>query len=167
LMQATDTSAGALHHHFPTKKALALKTLAERVTPAVRKAWIDPIRQAPALDKGIAEVFSDIILGIKKRGRVLGCPLNNLALELALGDSDLREGIEAVFSEWQAVLAERISRTPGGSQLDGNERAAAANFIISAYSGAMNMAKASQSPAPLADTAALLTQWLREHHLAS
>jgi AcrR family transcriptional regulator len=167
LIRATNTTAGALHHHFPTKKAIALAVLAERVRPLVRQTWIDPIRQAPALDKGVAEVFDEIIPGIKKRRRVLGCPLNNLALELALSDRDLREGIEDVFSEWRAALAERIGRTPGGTGFDEKERTAAANFIISVYSGAMNLAKATQSPGPLADAAALLTQWLREHHLAA
>ena len=164
LMQATKTSAGALHHHFPTKKALALAVLGERVKPAVYKAWIEPIQQARTLDKGIAEVFSGIVLGIKKRGTVLGCPLNNLALELALLDRDLREGIEGVFAEWRKEIAERIGLTPGGKRFDEKKRAAAANFIISVYSGAMNMAKATQNPTPLADAAAILKQWLREHH---
>jgi hypothetical protein len=141
--------------------------LAERIGPLVRATWIDPIHQAPALDQGVAHVFNEIVLGIKKRRSVLGCPLNNLALELALTDRDLREGIEGVFSEWRSVLAERIGRTPGGAAFDEKKRAAVANFIISVYSGAMNMAKATQSPTPLADAAALLMQWLREHHFAA
>jgi len=35
LMQATGVSGGALHHHFPTKKSLALAVIADRVAPAV------------------------------------------------------------------------------------------------------------------------------------
>src|SRR5260370_40890081 len=53
LMQATGVSGGALHHHFPTKKSLALAVIADRVAPAVRRTWIDPIRAAPSLAKGI------------------------------------------------------------------------------------------------------------------
>jgi AcrR family transcriptional regulator len=166
LVQATNTSAGALHHHFPTKKAIALAVLAERIGPLVKETWIDPIQQAAALDQGVAHVFNEIVLGIKKRRSVLGCPLNNLALELTLTDRDLRQGIEGIFSEWRSVLAERIGRTTGGAGVGERERVAAANFVISVYSGAMNMAKATQSPGPLADAAALLTQWLREHHFA-
>src|SRR5258708_20309660 len=48
LMQATGVSGGALHHHFPTKKSLALAVIADRVPPAVRRPWIDPIRPAPS-----------------------------------------------------------------------------------------------------------------------
>lgn len=167
VMHATGVSAGALHHHFPTKKSLALAVLADRVRPAVREAWIDPVREAPALGKGVAEVFESIIAGIRSRGSVMGCPLNNLALELALTDTDLRRGIESIFSEWRAVLTERIGATRGGARLDPQGRAAAANFVISAYSGAMNMAKATQSAAPLADALQLLSHWMTDHRLAS
>lgn len=167
LMHATNVSAGALHHHFPSKKSLALAVLAARVRPAVREAWIDPIREAPLLGNGVAEVFAGIIAGIRARGSVLGCPLNNLAVELALTDRDLRRGIESIFAEWRIALAERIGGTRGGAKLDGKERAAAANFVISVYSGAMNMAKAAQSAAPLADAAGVLSRWMDEHRLAS
>ena len=167
LMQTTGVSAGALHHHFPTKKSIALAVLADRVRPVVREAWIDPVREAPALGKGVAEVFGGIIAGIRARGSVLGCPLNNLALELSLTDADLRRHVESIFAEWRAALAERIGATRGGAKLDAKERVAAANFVISVYSGAMNLAKATQSAAPLADAADLLSQWMGQHRFAS
>ncbi|HEY7888676.1 MAG TPA: TetR/AcrR family transcriptional regulator [Steroidobacteraceae bacterium] len=167
LMQVTGVSAGALHHHFPTKKSIGLAVLSDRVGPAVRAAWIDPVREAPALGKGVAEVFGGIIAGLRARGAVLGCPLNNLALELALTDADLRRNVESIFAEWRTALAERIGATRGGAKLDGKERAAAANFVISVYSGAMNLAKAMQSAVPLADAADLLSHWLHQHRFAS
>jgi len=165
-MHATGVSAGALHHHFPTKKSIAQAVLADRVGPAVRAAWIDPVRSAPALGRGVAEVFESIIAGIRARGSVLGCPLNNLALELALTDGDLRRGVERIFSEWRSALVERIGATRGGARLDAQDRAAAANFVISVYSGAMNMAKATQSAEPLTNALGLLSQWLNERRLA-
>lgn len=167
LMQATGVSAGALHHHFPTKKSLGLAVLADRVRPAVRDAWIDPVRDTPALGKGIAEVFGNVIAGIRAQGYVLGCPLSNLALELALADDDLRRGVDGIYAQWRDALAERIGGTRGGAKLDKRGRDAAANFVISVYSGAMNLAKAMQSDAPLADGARLLSGWLSEHRFAS
>lgn len=167
VMQAAGASAGALHHHFPTKKSIGLAVLADRVSPAVRAAWIEPIRQAPALGKGVAEVFESIIAGIRARDSVLGCPLNNLALELALTDADLRRAVESIFAEWRAALTERIGGTRGGARLGGKDRAAAANFVISVYSGAMNLAKATQNAAPLADAAGLLSRWLDERRFVS
>lgn len=167
LMTETGVSAGALHHHFPTKKSLALAVLADRVRPAVREAWIDPVRNAPALGKGVAAAFNSIIGGLRARGAVQGCPLNNLALELALTDADLRRGVESIFAEWRAALIERLGHTRGGARLDDGGRAAAANFVICVYSGAMNMAKAAQNAAPLADAFELLSRWLNERRLAA
>ncbi|TJX33984.1 MAG: helix-turn-helix transcriptional regulator, partial [Mesorhizobium sp.] len=40
LMAAAGVSGGALHHHFPTKKALALAVIGERVAAAVEETWI-------------------------------------------------------------------------------------------------------------------------------
>ncbi len=126
LMQATGVSGGALHHHFPTKKSLALAVIADRVAPAVRRTWIDPIRAAPSLAKGITGVFAEIVSAVDARGRVAGCPLNNLALELVLSDADFRSAIDAVFVEWQSALVERIAGTRGGARLDRAKRTDAA-----------------------------------------
>jgi AcrR family transcriptional regulator len=167
LIEATRVTSGALHHHFPTKKSLALAVLTERIGPTVREAWIDPVRHARDLGAGVAQAFGSIIAGIHERGAVFGCPLNNLALELALNDVDFRRCIDDVFSEWRSVLIERISATRGGVRLGSAEQEAAANFIISVYSGAMNLAKAGQRATPLVDAAKLVASWLHERRLDS
>lgn len=162
VMQATGVSSGALHHHFPTKDALALAVITDRVSPAVRATWIDPVRTGSSLGKSVSQIFTDIVRGIEARGAVAGCPLNNLAMELSFSNPQFRPPLEAIFREWQSVLAERIGQTRGGARLDRGKRAAAAAFIIATYSGAMNLAKTSQSAAPLRIAASSLSGWLRE-----
>ena len=90
IMREAGVSGGALHHHFPTKKALALAVIRERVAQAVEETWIEPLRSARTAADGIADVFGRIAATLDDRGRVLGCPLNNLALELALPDPSSR-----------------------------------------------------------------------------
>lgn len=167
VMRDTGVSSGALHHHFPTKDALALAVITDRVAPIVREAWIDPVRCGPSLSKAVARVFTDIIHGIEQRGAVAGCPLNNLAMELSFGSPQLRAPLAAIFQEWQTVLADRIGETPGGARLGQRKRAAAAEFIIAAYSGAMNLAKTTQSASPLRTAASQLSVWLRERSLVT
>jgi TetR/AcrR family transcriptional repressor of nem operon len=166
LMRATGVSGGALHHHFPTKKSLGLAVITDRVAATVQEAWIDPVRLAPSLSRGVASVFAGIIAGMEARGSVSGCPLNNLALELAFSDSEFRIAIQAIFAAWRAAIADRISRTAGGARLDHSKRAAAADFVISSYSGAMNIAKAMQDTDPLRSCARVVSQWLREREFA-
>jgi AcrR family transcriptional regulator len=165
VMESTDISAGALHHHFGTKEALAIAVIQERVAPAVRTTWIEPIRKASTLSKGITQVLEQIIGDLEERRSVAGCPLNNLVVELAFSHPEFREALQAVFVEWQLALSERLAQTTGGARLDRNRRAAAAAFIVSAYSGAMNLAKATQTAAPLRAAASTLAQWLRERGL--
>ena len=162
VISATETSSGALHHHFPTKESLGLAVIANRVAPAVRETWIEPIRRAESLQSGIRKVFGNVIRGIDRRGAVRGCPLNNLAVELAYSDPLFREAVQAIFAEWQAALEARVADSLGGGRLGRAQRAAAAAFIISSYSGAMNLAKATQSAAPLRVAARALSAWLRE-----
>jgi len=162
VMQATGISSGALHHHFPTKESLALAVITDRVAPVVRASWIDPIRTASSVGKGVGQVFADIVRGIEERGSVAGCPLNNLAMELSFSNPQFRLALESIFREWESVLAERIGETRGGARLDRAKRSAAAAFVIATYSGAMNLAKTTQSSSPLRVAATHLSGWLRE-----
>jgi AcrR family transcriptional regulator len=166
VMQATGTTSGAFHHHFATKEALALAVIGERVGPIVRESWIDPVRDAASVGEGIRKVFADIVRGIEERGSVSGCPLNNLAMELSFSNPQYRDALQAIFKEWEAMLAERIGATRGGARLDRARRVAAASFIIATYSGAMNLAKTMQSAAPLRTAAANLAGWLQERGYA-
>ena len=166
LLDATGLSGGALHHHFPTKKAVALAVIKDRIAASVRQTWIDPVRRARSLKQGIAAVFAEIAAGIDKRSSVAGCPLSNLALELSFSDTEFQVAIQAIFAEWQEALAERIAKTRGGMRLNVLERREALAFIVSVYSGAMNLSKAAQSTAPLRSAAHLLSQWLRAREFA-
>ncbi len=144
LMRQAGVTGGALYHHFPTKKALGLAVIAERVARQVQETWIDPVVAAPTAAAGIRAVLSDIIAGLDARGAVSGCPLNNLALELSLSDVDFRAEFQAVFARWRGALASKL-RAEGRQDAE-----ALAAFVVAAYSGAMAMAKADQTSDALA-----------------
>jgi AcrR family transcriptional regulator len=165
VIERSGLSPGAFHHHFPTKESLAVAVISERVAPAVRESWIEPIRYATHLRQGVSDVFADIIDGLDERGKVSGCPLNNLAMELSLTNARLRDGLRLIFAEWQEVLEQRIAQTPRGKQWSKAKRAAAASFIVASYSGAMNLAKAAQDSAPLKAMQQTLSQWMADHAL--
>lgn len=167
LMSETATSGGALHHHFPTKKALALAVFKERVAPAVRQTWLDPVRSGRPLGAAIQSVFDETSTGIEERGAVRGCPLNNLALELSLLDRDFRRVAQEIFAEWQLGLAEAVHGSRGGRRLSKAERMAIAGFVVSCFSGAMALAKTTQSSSSLRSAARLLRHWLEAQDLTN
>jgi len=165
VIDKTGLSPGAFHHHFPTKESLAIAVINERVAPAVREAWIDPVRDAAHLRQGVSSVFADIIRGLDERGKVSGCPLNNLAMELSLTNPRMRDALRSVFVEWQDALETRIARSPRGKQWSKDQRRAAASFIVASYSGAMNLSKAAQDSAPLKAMQKTVSQWLADQQL--
>ncbi|MBZ9763284.1 TetR/AcrR family transcriptional regulator [Mesorhizobium sp. CA8] len=145
LMAAAGVTGGALHHHFPTKKALALAVIEERVAAAVRETWIDPVLAAPSAREGVRAVFEAVAEELEQQGYVRGCPLNNLAHELSLADDEFRLALARIFADWRQAIADKIR----ADQLDGGEGAIDperfAALTVAAYSGAMSMAKASQN----------------------
>lgn len=166
LKRATGSTGGALAHHFPTKKELGLAVLQDRVADAVEETWIRPVLSAGTAAEGIATVFSRIADELERQQSVSGCPLNNLALELSRQDDDFRRLIDGIFGRWRAAIAEKIRADQSAGLLRDFDAGAFATFVVAAYSGAMAMAKASQSTDALKVCAAQLAGAMRERALS-
>ncbi|TPK74832.1 TetR/AcrR family transcriptional regulator [Mesorhizobium sp. B2-4-15] len=151
LMTAAGVSGGALHHHFPTKKALALAVIDERVAAAVEETWIAPVRAAASARDGVRAVFEAVAAELERQGFVRGCPLNNLAHELSLADPDFRAALAGIFAAWRQALADKIRADQQEGREQGTDPQRFAALAMATYSGAMSMAKAMQDAAVLRD----------------
>ncbi len=82
--------------------------------------------------------------GIGERALLLGCPLGQLAQEMAPLDEDFRDGCEQTFAMWREGLAGVLELGQQQKQvrtdLDAN---AVARFLIAALEGAIAMARQS------------------------
>ena len=156
LMAAAGVSGGALHHHFPTKKALALAVIDERVAAAVEATWIAPVRAAASAREGVRAVFEAVAAELEQQGFVRGCPLNNLAHELSLADPDFRTALARIFSAWRQAIADKVMADQQEGREQGTDPRHFAALAIATYSGAMSMAKTAQDAGPLRDCLAAL-----------
>lgn len=159
IMRDAGVTGGALHHHFPTKKSLGLAVIRERVAPAVQETWIDAVEQARTAQEGILRAFNDIADSVDKRGKVLGCPLNNLATELSLADPEFRHAVVQVFNIWKDAIARKFRTQKTEARLGGTPEELA-TLVVSSYSGAIAMAKAQQASEPLTTCARQLAAML-------
>ena len=166
LKRETGATGGALAHHFPTKKDLALAVLQDQVAEIVEETWMRPVLAAATAGEGIRAVFTAIAAGLEAQGSVSGCPLNNLALELARDDADFRRVIDAIFLRWRDAIADKIRADQRAGATTTIDPEAFATFVVATYSGAMAMAKASQSAAPLRTCAEQLTRLMRDWRVA-
>lgn len=158
LMAAAGVTGGALHHHFPTKKALALAVIDERVATAVGETWIAPVLAAASAREGVRAVFEAVATELEQQGFVRGCPLNNLAHELSLADPDFRTALAGIFSAWRQAIADKIRADQQAGREQGTDPRHFAAFAVATYSGAMSMAKTAQDASPLRDCLAAL-EW--------
>lgn len=144
LMAAAAVTGGALHHHFPTKKALALAVIEERVAAAVKGTWIEPVLAASSAREGVRAVFEAVAEELEQQGYVRGCPLNNLAHELSLADEEFRMALAGVFAGWRRAIADKVRDDQRSGAEAGTDADRFAALTVAAYSGAMSMAKTSQ-----------------------
>lgn len=149
IMRVAEVTSGALHHHFATKKALGLAVIRDRVAQVIEETWVRPVVTARTATVGILDVLDQIAKTVESRGQVFGCPLNNLALELSVADAEFRTELDHVFEYWRAAISDRIRADQKAGRMKGPNPEALAAFVIAAYSGAMTMAKTSQSSTPL------------------
>jgi AcrR family transcriptional regulator len=158
LRDRAGVSAGALAHHFPTKKSLGLAVIRDRVARAIEETWIAPVRDAATASEGIAASLNAVIADLSDKKVIRGCPLNNLALELSVQDADMRRELDAVFRRWRQEYAGKLSQGVFGA----GEPERLATFVVAAISGAIAMAKTMQSVAPLVQCRDALARIFRE-----
>ena len=148
IMRIARVPGGSVYHYFPTKKSLALAVIAERVSASLAETWLEPLRKAPSASQGILSVFDAVARSISDRA-VLGCPVTNLALELSLADPDFQHALRAAFDRWEKAIADRLRAEQAGRKQKTIDAAGLATLVVAIFSGAMSLAKAAQSTAPL------------------
>jgi len=164
IVREAGVTGGALHHHFPTKKALALAVIGERVSPEVGETWVTRVREAPSAAAGIIAAFGEVIAALDARGSVSGCPLGNLALELSLADEELRAALAGEYHAWRGAIADKLRAdlAEGRAGFAAADPEAFANVVVAMFSGAMAIAKAEQSSAALSACAAQLAAIMKD-----
>jgi len=149
VMRAAGVTGGALHHHFPTKKALAVAVIRERVARVVEQTWIEPVRSANTAAQGILGVLEQIADGLEDGKVVRGCPLGNLAIELSLAAPEFRDAIQDIFARWRMTIAQKLRADQDAGIPPKLDADAFATFVVASYSGSIALAKAEQAADPL------------------
>lgn len=150
ILREAGMSGGALYHHFPTKRDLARAVVRESVAAEIAATWIAAVENAPSAFAGIFRVFRDVADSLDSQDFVSGCPLGNLAIELSNADPDLRRAVEAEYRTWRDAIVAKL-RTDGmeAGAIPGGSAEQFADFVVALFTGAMTLAKAAQSSAPV------------------
>ncbi len=162
LIRVTGVTGGALHHHFPSKKRLALAVIDERVAAEIGSTWVERVRDAPTAARGIIDVFEQVADSLDASRSVAGCPLGNLASELSSADEDLRAALAAQYGRWREAVVAKIEqdRTAGRGGYARDDLYGFADVVIALFTGALTIGKAEQSTKALRAAGTQLREWM-------
>lgn len=135
---------GALFHHFPDKRALAIAWICERLGAGMDQLWIVPLEHAASLD-ALRDIYR---LRCKElRADDTTSALVALAAETAAQDEALADALEGVFSAWRAALAGFFERgKAAGWTYQSIIPEAEAEMFVSAFAGFTVSMKTSRNP---------------------
>lgn len=147
ILREADVHSGSLYHFFPSKDALLIGVL-ELYIQLLRPAVMDHAERAAS--DPIDRVFALLNLyrgGLEQLDFKMGCPIGNLALEVADDQPEARRLIDQNFRNWAAVvrswLDQASDRFPPGT-----DREQVALFVLTVMEGAMMQARAARSLMP-------------------
>jgi len=158
ILREAGVNSGSLYHFFPSKEALLTAVLdryVELLEPEVmaepKRRESDPLARVFALLQGYRE-------GLEWTGGALGCPVGNLALEVADTHPEVRGKIERNFENWcrevEGWLVQAGDRLPRAV-----DRASLARFVLTVMEGAIMQVRSRRTLEPFDHAVATLRDY--------
>jgi TetR/AcrR family transcriptional regulator, lmrAB and yxaGH operons repressor len=141
---------GSLYHHFPGGKSQlvteALQLNADQVTEALHEV----VDRTPAATSAMVEYANVLASELENTGFQSGCPIATAVLEQAATDDAVAQIGDKAFDTWRQVIADELRR----SGVDGADDLAL--LWVSAFEGALILARAKRDVTPLRRVARIL-----------
>jgi TetR/AcrR family transcriptional repressor of nem operon len=147
ILKEADAGSGSLYYFFPTKEDLLLAVL-EWYGENLWTAVVQPVFER--VSDPIERIFG--ILDGYRRGLLItnyqhGCPIGNLALEVADSYPAVRQLLAVNFTGWRKVIEQCLDET-GDRFPESIDRQQLAFFVLTTMEGAVMLARAYQNIDP-------------------
>jgi AcrR family transcriptional regulator len=147
ILKEADAGSGSLYYFFPTKEDLLLAVLEwyqENLWPVVVQPVFDRVTDPIERIFGILDGYRQGLLATDFRH---GCPIGNLALELADSHPAARQLLALNFTGWRQAVEQCVALAADRLPESVN-RAEIALFVLTTMEGAVMLARAYQSIDP-------------------
>ncbi len=146
VLAKTQLAKGALYHHFPNKLALGYAIVEEVLQKHVVDAWGEPLRRASDPLSQLQVLLRADCQKYPQDEVFQGCPINNLAQEMAALDQGFQTRLFKVMETWLASVAAAIAQAQaqGLARADLDPQLTAA-YVVSTLQGVICTAKCMQS----------------------
>jgi TetR/AcrR family transcriptional repressor of nem operon len=147
IVNKAGTTKGALFHHFESKNQLGYAVVEEIVFSDIKEHWLDPLADSVDPIAAQKKAMRQFAREEDANGRLIqGCPLNNLAQEMAPLDEGFRRRLEKIYSAWREALEAAFNRgIKAGTVRKGISPRNAAALVVASLEGIIGTAKTAQS----------------------
>jgi len=143
ILKMAGVTKGALYHHFRSKSELGYAVVEEFIGGMVRQHWMEPLEGAENPLDAMIHMFETKEFAAEEIE--LGCPLNNLANEMAPIDDTFRKLIEQIYSDWRQTYTRALQQAQDQGQMTTElDASSAANYIIASIEGMASVCKNAQ-----------------------
>ena len=147
LVKASGLLKGSLYGAFGDKQALYLAALKHYDRTRIQ-AGIDMLNGEGSVRQKIARLFDNVIESTKRGLFAGGCLLCNASLEKAVGDKQVKAEVKTTIRRLKVAIMDALK----AGNVNEDQAASLAAFIVSAYFGTRVLAKGGAPAAMIGDT---------------
>jgi TetR/AcrR family transcriptional repressor of nem operon len=143
VLRESGVGKGNFYYYFKSKEELGHEILDEVIQEFLSETLAPCFADPDASPLGQIRCFLARVLETQRLANCVGgCPLGNLAAELADRHEGFRARLQGVFSAWQERLGDALRRAQARGHVDpACDPAATAAFVVASLEGAILMAK--------------------------
>lgn len=146
ILAHTGVTKGALYHYFPNKTELGYAVIDEVIAQRIYLSFIQPLEHFENPVDGFIEMIKSSGEAFSITDINLGCPLTNLAQEMAPIDEGFRTRLVNIYEKWHQSIADVMTQAKqSGHIIEECDPYTLAVTIVATMEGALNAAKVAQS----------------------
>ena len=140
---------GSFYHFFPSKRDLvlaAIDTAGERGRRLLERAMSADLPPLEKIERAFELTYRHHAAAAKDSGRVNGCAIGNLALELSTRDEVVRLKLQQAFDVWASCFKRALDEAVDAGDIPRTDTSALADSLVAHMEGIIMLAKANNDP---------------------
>jgi AcrR family transcriptional regulator len=162
ILNEAQISKGALYHHFSNKQELLYAVFDESYQVKFLMRWNnivisdDPINEIANVVEGLSVEGSD-------EEMCSGCPVNNIASELASTDENIRKRVDNLFCQIQKIISQGIDKAKKNGDVNSTvDSKKVSLFFMCTMSGIPQMVKSCQDREIFTQLTSALSDYVKQ-----
>lgn len=145
ILARTGVTKGALYHHFPNKTELGYAVIEEVISKRILKSFVEPLLDAEQPIDGLIRLIEQAGYGFTMEDIQLGCPLGNLAQEMAPIDEGFRIRLNKIYDQWHDAIIDAVEKAQqAGHILPGINPREVSLMVVATMEGCLGVGMISQ-----------------------